>query len=506
MASVTLALNRFGLGARGDEAAPADPHAWLTAQLRGFDPRPQQLASVPTRREVAGQLADYLSEVRSFNRMRREQQQGGDGMPPTQASMPADMAAMQPMSAMAAAPGPKKRPAQDEDPTRMFLRKAIRDQYLAAVAGRVNAALTTPTPFLERLVHFWANHFAISADKIQVIGLAGLLEFEAIRPNLLGRFGDMLVAVEQHPAMLLYLDQAQSIGPDSFAGQRAARALKPRKAGLNENLAREIMELHTLGVRSGYSQADVTEFARALTGWTVDGLARGAFAYGLGGSGDPGAFLFSERLHEPGARTIMGRTYDQQGEGQARAVLADLAAHPATAHHIATKLARHFAADDPPPALVDRLTRAYLASSGDLPTLYRVLIDAPEVWNPATPKFRTPWDWSVAALRAVGTRQIQGQAAAGLLRQLGQDVWKPGSPAGYDDIAASWAGPDALVRRVEAAERIAGRAPAAIDARLLAPKLMPDALSPATSQALARAESPGQGLALLLASPEFLRR
>jgi uncharacterized protein (DUF1800 family) len=397
------------------------------------------------------------------------------------------------------------RPA-DEDSTRRFLRKAVRDQYLAFIGARVNASLVTPTPFLERLVHFWANHFAVSADKVTVIGLAGLLEFEAVRPHLLGKFGDMLLAVEQHPAMLLYLDQAQSVGPNSFAGERAARALRPRKAGLNENLAREILELHTLGVRSGYSQADVTEFARALTGWTVDGLARGAFAYGLGGTGNAGDFLFSERLHEPGARTILGRTYGQAGDAQAQAVLAELAVHPATARHVATKLARHFAADDPPPGLVDRLTQAFLASGGDLPSLYRVLIDAPEVWNPASVKFRTPWDWSVAALRAVGSREIKPEPAAGLLRQLGQDVWKPGSPAGYDDIAQSWAGPDALVRRVEAAERIAGRVPDAIDARQLAPKLLPDGLSAMTGQALARAESPGQGLALLLASPEFLRR
>ena len=444
MASITLALNRFGLGGRPDEPLPADPGAWLAAQLTRFDPTPPTIASAPKAR------------------------------------------------------------AQEVDPTVRFLRRAVRDQYIEAIGARVNASLTTPTPFLERLVHFWANHFAVSADKLTVIGLAGLLEFEAIRPHLLGRFGDMLLAVEQHPAMLLYLDQAQSVGPNSFVGERAAR--RQRKAGLNENLAREILELHTLGVRSGYSQADVTEFARALTGWTVDGLARGAFAYGMGGTGTPGDFLFSPRLHEPGPRAILGRSYDQSGEGQGKAVLADLAVHPATARHVATKLARHFTADEPPPALVDRLAKSFLATGGDLASLYRVLIEAPEVWNPANVKFRTPWDWSVAALRAVGSREIKPQAAAGLLRQLGQDVWKPGSPAGFDDIAQSWAGPDALVRRVEAAERIAGRASDAIDARQLAPKLLPDGLSAMTGQALARAESPGQGLALLLSSPEFLRR
>ena len=354
------------------------------------------------------------------------------------------------------------------------------------------------------MVHFWSNHFAVSADKLTVIGMAGPFEFEAIRPHVLGRFGDMLLAAEQHPAMLLYLDQAQSVGPDSTLGTLAATF--GRNAGLNENLAREILELHTLGVHGGYGQADVTEFARALTGWTVNGLARGPARRAIGGSGTPGSFHFAGAIHQPGRRVIMGRAYDQRGEAQARAVLSDLAAHPATAAHLAAKLARHFAGDDPPPALVERLGAAYLKSGGDLPTLYRVLIEAPETWQPARSKFRTPWDWSIAALRGIGVRQIEGRQMAGLLNQLGQPLWRPGSPAGYDDIAASWAGPDALVRRVEAAERFAMRAGGLVDARSLAAAPARQRLGPATVQAIARAESPEQGLALLLVSPEFLRR
>jgi uncharacterized protein (DUF1800 family) len=312
--------------------------------------------------------------------------------------------------------------------------------------------------------------------------------------------------------MLLYLDQAQSIGPNSEAaqlGQRFARFRRPgqvARRGINENLAREILELHTLGVDSGYTQADVTEFARALTGWTVAGLTRGPAQRFIGLDGNPGDFVFAARIHEPGTRSIVGRSYRQEGEAQASAVLRDLAADPRTARHLATKLARHFAGDEPPPAMVRRLEQAYLQSGGDLPTLYRTIIDSPEAWAETAPKFRTPWDWSIAALRAVGSRQIEAQPAAGLLNQLGQPVWRPGSPAGFDDIAASWAGPDALMRRVEAAERIASRTGGLIDARELGPRLMPGALSPATSQAIARAESPGQGLALLLVAPEFLRR
>ena len=313
----------------------------------------------------------------------------------------------------------------------------------------------------------------------------------------------MLLAVEQHPAMLIYLDQAQSIGPDSPAGIRATmRGGKQR--GLNENLAREIMELHTLGVRTGYSQADVTEFARALTGWTVGGIGRGPAARLIGGDG--GEFRFAAILHEPGDRHIMGKRYGQPGEAQARAVLLDLASSPATAKHISTKLARHFAGDDPPQAFVDRLTKAYLSSGGDLPSVYRTLIQSPEPWAPRPLKFKNPWEWTVSALRAVGSRELNPKMAAGVLKQLGQPTWQPGSPAGWDDIAASWAGPDALVRRVEVAQRIADKAGSSVDARALAERLYPGSLAEATRAAIARAESPAEGLALLLISPEFVRR
>ncbi|HEX5238790.1 MAG TPA: DUF1800 domain-containing protein [Sphingomicrobium sp.] len=480
MLTAAIALNRFGLGARPTDARPADPRRWLLDQFGSFQPRPLALASVPTRSAVIGQLSDYLAQARVDRRTRKQPQ-------------PASMTtgdAQQP-------------PDRRADPLRKFLRQSIRDDYLTMNGARLDSALTSNTPFADRLVYFWANHFAVSVDKLPVIGLAGLLEFEAIRPHLFGRFSDMLLAVEQHPAMLLYLDQAQSIGPNSMVGQRvAARQGKPR--GLNENLAREAIELHTLGVRTGYSQTDVTEFARALTGWTVNGIARGPAARIVGG--EPGEFRFAEGLHEPGDRIIMGKRYPQHGEAQAKAVLLDLAANPATARHVATKLARHFAGDDPPQPMIDRLSRAYLASGGDLPTVYRALIDSPEVAAPAAVKFKTPWEWSVSALRALGTDKLDPQMAAALLRQLGQPTWKPGSPAGWDDIAASWAAPEALMRRVEVAQRLAAKAGSSVDARALAEKVLPGVLSESTRTGIARAESPEEGLALLLVSPEFVRR
>ncbi|MCC6924732.1 DUF1800 domain-containing protein [Novosphingobium sp.] len=464
MDKIATALNRFGLGGKLGESPPADPRGWLEAQFARFDPRPAAIAA----QTGTPQLVTMLREARDDRRERKDEakQDGTD-----------------PKAKVDGEPGPFR---------------DLRDAYTSAVGARTDAALASDTPFVERLVHFWSNHFAVSVDKVAVIGLAGAFEFEAIRPHVLGRFSDMLNAVERHPAMLLYLDQAESVGPESPLAQRASR--RGRERGLNENLAREILELHTLGVRTGYSQADVTEFARALTGWTVGGLAKQPLLRGPG----PG-FWFAAPIHQPGSRSIIGKRYGQAGEAQAQAVLDDLARHPATARHVATKLARHFAADDPPPALVARLEADFLRNGGDLKSLYRVLLASPECWQGA-PKFRTPWDWTLAALRATGIKALPGRNAAGGFQQLGQAIWKPGSPAGYDDVAPSWAGPDALYRRVEVAQRIADRAAPAIDARTLAEALFPQSLSQSTREAITRAESGPQALALLLASPEMMRR
>jgi uncharacterized protein (DUF1800 family) len=478
-----IAATRFGLGARPGDSIPDNPVRAVLAQFDRYEPRPAAFAGTPTRSMVAQGLADYLEDTRAAR-------QAMDGRMP---KLPDETAVADQTMKDAL------------KQTRKFFRDESRAHYLALVGARANAALTTAAPFVERMVHFWANHFAVSADKLTVIGLAGLLESEAIRPHVLGTFEDMLVAVEQHPAMLLYLDQAASVGPDSVVGARVA-ARGVRKIGLNENLAREILELHTLGVRTGYAQADVTEFARALTGWTVAGLGRGPLARFAGAAGAPGDFAFAAPLHQPGSRTIMGRSYADGGVAQARSVLHDLAVHSATATHIATKLARHFAGDVPPRALIERLAADFTRTGGDLRSVYRVLIAAPELWTNAPAKFKSPWDWSISALRAVGTQTVEGQAVAGLQTQVGQPVWRPGSPAGYDDSDASWAGPDALMRRVEAASRIAARAGNAIDVPKIAAHVLPGGGSAATLAALSRAESPVEGLALMLVAPEFMRR
>ncbi|UZK69070.1 DUF1800 domain-containing protein [Sphingomonas sp. S1-29] len=477
-----IATNRFGLGARLGTELPKDARGWLLAQLDSYIARPQAIAAAPSRAEAAAALVDFYRAARAGRmQLRAGEATAGTAATAGAVDSPIPGAAVQ---------------------SRQIERSKLRALYVDSVAARATAALTTPTPFVERLVHFWANHFAISAEKPPVIAMAGSFEFDAIRPHVLGSFAAMLRAVERHPAMLTYLDQAQSVGPGSIAGQRAAA--NGRKRGLNENLAREILELHTLGARTGYGQADVTDLARALTGWTVGGIAGGPGSRLATAS--PGDFMFAPVLHEPGPRTVLGRSFAQAGEGQAQAVLDMLATHPATARHLATKLARHFVADTPPPALVARLERAFLQSGGDLPTVYRALVEAPEAWAPEAAKFKTPWEWSVSAMRAIGAETFPTPNVLGYVTQLGQPVWRPGSPAGFDDVAASWAGPDALMRRVEAAERVAARAQGAGDARAVAATLFGSSLSPPTATAIARAESPAQGLALLLVSPDFMRR
>lgn len=487
-----IALDRFGLGARPGDKPGNDPRGWVAAQLVRFQPAPAPIASQPGQGELLEMFRDYREEAGAARRARRQS------------------AAEAPMAASGMA---MTEPARSDDPLRdvpQMLRRGLREVYAGATNARLESALHTEAPFAERLVHFWSNHFAVSAEKIAVIPLAGNYEFAAIRPHVMGKFADLLNAAVLHPAMLLYLDQAQSVGPGSLLaqrmGQRAARQVNAggRKLGLNENLGREIMELHTLGVRTGYSQADVTELARALTGWTIAGQGQGRVARLVPGA--PGEVVFAEALHEPGARTIMGKRYPEGGGEQAKAVLADLARHPSTARHIATKLARHFIADNPPAAAIARLEQAYLASDGDLPTVYRALIAAPEAWAPGPGKFRNPWDWTVASMRATGLTQLPGrQAAAGLLQQLGQPIWRPGSPAGWGDTAPDWAGPSALMTRVEVAQQFAARLGDAVDARELVATVLPEAGSE-TRQAIARSESPALGLALMLSSPEFLRR
>ena len=487
MTPASIALNRFGYGIAPSEAAPKDPRRSLLDQLDRYDPAP---AAIAARTDASSDIGETLRLLRDLRRDTRE----AAGMT-AQDPMMDDMTRGDARDAALANLPPKLRDKVAE----------ARGVLAQDIALRVNTAVTSTTPLMERLVHFWANHFSVSVGKLGTQVAVGDHEFTAIRPHVLGRFGDMAEAAALHPAMLLYLDQFQSVGPNSPAqqrrGQRARQPDQQGPRGLNENLAREILELHTLGVGGGYSQADVTEFARALTGWTVPGIARADRL----GDNQPSGAMFVAVAHEPGARRVLGRSYPAGTADQARVILRDLAVHPATARHIATKLARHFAGDTPPPALVARLEADFLRTGGDLASLTRALIAAPEVWVPGPVKFRTPFEWLVAALRLTGANTLPPRRIVAALTQLGQVPWRAPSPAGYDDIAASWAGPDALLRRVELAEQLA-RDARVDDVAARAEAAFPGTLSDATRTQIARAESGRQALALLLVSPDMLRR
>jgi uncharacterized protein (DUF1800 family) len=333
------------------------------------------------------------------------------------------------------------------------------------------------------------------------------MEREAIRPHVAGSFTELLLAVEKHPAMLLYLDNQASIGPNSRAGKLATRRAGNRKVDINENLAREILELHTLGVNGGYTQADVTTFARAISGWSIGGEEYNQRLARLGvDPGKPGEFHFREAIHEPGAKKLLGRSYGEDGVKQGEAILRDLAMRPQTARFVCTKLARHFIADDPPAAVVDRMTRAWLDSRAQLPAVYRSLIESSEAWQSPLSKFKTPVDYIYSAYRGLGIPLREKRRALQGLEALGQRAFSPGSPAGWPDISADWDGSSALLKRITWADVVAQRMGDARNARELAPQLLGGALTAETTQAIARAESGAQALTLLLASPEFMRR
>jgi uncharacterized protein (DUF1800 family) len=470
--SAALALHRFGLGPRAGaiEAIVSDPRAALMAELdrpgAGLIAAADLMSSGAANRAVY----EYNAENNAKEKLERRRREAAQKL--------AENTGME--NAMATQP--EAPPAAAEQPEQVRLPRQI---FLDEAKARFDTAIGAEIGFVERLVWFWSNHFCVNADATV---MAGGYEREAIRPNVLGRFADMLQAAEAHPAMLLYLNNALSIGPDSVAGIN-------RDRGLNENLAREILELHTLGVRTVYSQADVTNFAKVLTGWMIRDTVS-----------DPdhgGEFVFLGRAHEPGAESMIGHDYLDTGVGQGRAVLADLARHPATARHVATKLARHFVADEPPPTLVDRLASRFLDTDGDLKEVTRTLVGAPEAWTPERTKIKRPSEWIVAALRATGRNGDIGRIVGGL-NLLGEPLWRPPAPKGFPDSNAAWL--DGLAQRLDIANSFAQRVADQLDPQAITEATIGPLASAETRRAIDRAESKPQALTMLLMAPEFLRR
>ena len=471
-AQAALALHRFGVGPRAGSIAAiaSDPRGALLAELD---------------RPGAGRVsdADLLTSgvaarvAFAYQQAQRAARQAERAAQPATAPGSGGAPEMKDQTPPASAPRPNPGPSVPQQ------------IYLAEAKARIHAALATDIGFVERLVWFWSNHFCVSADKGNVRQICGAYEREVIRANVLGRFGDMLLAAESHPAMLIYLDNARSIGPDSMAGLR-------QKRGLNENLAREILELHTLGVRTVYTQDDVTRFANVITGWTVVPFRQDALR--------GGEFDFNPRMHQPGAQTVIGKSYSDGGLEQGRAVLATLARHPATAKHVATKLARHFVADEPPPGLVDRLAKRFLATQGDLKEVGKALVAAPESWEAPRAKLKRPGEWVVAALRAVGVTPAEIGPVMQAHNLLGEPLWRPSAPKGFADESAPWL--DGLAQRLDIANQFARRLGAEADPRDVFEEALAPLASAETRQAITRAESRPQALALLFMAPEFQRR
>lgn len=418
------ALVRFGLGRRGTEPLPGDPVAWLLAQLKAAEPG------------LGFTAATGLAALQADRR-------------------------------------DKPKPGESQG----------RALFRAQADAELACALTTETPFRERLLWFWANHFTVSLRRGEIAALAGSFIEEAIRPHVTGRFQDMLLAVMRHPAMLLYLDNAGSVAPDSPAGQRSGR-------GLNENLARECLELHTVTPAARYTQADVTAFARLLTGWSVELRD------------EPRGFRFRERAHEPAPQTVMGQSVPP-GEQGGVAMLRFLANHPATQHALAVKLTRHFTADEPSPKDVRQVAAVLRDTGGNLGAAAAALLALDAAWQPCS-KLRTPFELVVASARALDV-PAERLPMVGILSGLGQPLLTAPAPDGWPDRAEAWASPEAMMRRIEWANGFAARI-GERDALAIAQATLGPLLRPVTLDAMAHAGSRRDAFTLFLTSPEFQRR
>ncbi|TPM28185.1 DUF1800 family protein [Mesorhizobium sp. B2-3-4] len=488
---ILIVFNRFGLGARpGDrDRLAGDPRGCLKAELRQPD-----IAMIayddPAYADLLGSTPAIQASMAAGFQRKLDRSLTTAAHTTKAAATAMTGAAPMPSAAVKAKVPAGAPPAAAAKPATPPVEATL---YRAEAQARFDKALRVEVGFVERLVYFWSNHFCVSVAKDNIVrASAGAFEREAIRPFVLGRFADMLMAVERHPAMLFYLDNQQSIGPDSRAG-------KNRQRGLNENLAREILELHTLGVGSGYTQADVTSFARILTGWTMAGRE--------GRLGEPGSSVFNANAHEPGDEVLLGKTYSAGGMGQAEAALNDIAIHPATAHHVATQLARHFIADDPPAAAVARLVKVFVKSDGNLRALAAALVDMPEAWSTPLAKMRSPLDYITAIRRAAGPGPTNDPGPSlNWLNALGEPLWQPPGPNGFPDQADGWASAQGMKVRLDIAWQAARQVKDIGNPNDILDAVIGSSASPQTREAVARAESKQQGLALLLMAPEFQRR
>lgn len=484
-----LAAHRFGFGPRPSElrAIAGDPRGWVKGQLGPYRELPAAIAALPSAEDDLWAFGRWLVRRRmnGANAQRMEDRAERQGV--TQEEL-------------------RQLSIEDE-----FVGN-FRDRVSNAIGARLEAVMQSDAPVHERLVHFWSNHFTVSTAKPAAIALPPSFEKDAIRPHVGGRFADMLLASTKHPGMIVYLDNWLSIGPNSQYAQnpRGARRLPGggRPTGLNENLAREVLELHTLGVNGGYTQRDVQALAAIITGWTYERPRLRELVRESGGDRNGAQlFEFEADAHEPGPKTLLNRTYPQTGVAQGEAALADLARHASTARFIATKLCRHYIDDTPPPAAVARVERAFAQSDGDLRVTMEALVDCPEAWETPFAKFKRPEEYALSILRAANVRTLPQYAGVGALGAMGQRPYAAPGPDGWADSADAWLTADLVWKRIEFAQAYSERvARADVDPVQLGEACLGPLLSDETRTALMRAESPAQGLALLFSAPELQRR
>jgi uncharacterized protein (DUF1800 family) len=456
-----IATNRFGLGARPGEIdhASGSPKSWLMDQINSPAPQPRPLQGESF--VNAGKLVSEEDEYKIQKFMNKGNKKKGEKRDP---SVP-----------------------------KMGDGNVRKRTYMEEMSARFALGFTTDRPFAERLVRFWSNHFTISTKRNKVLLFAGDFEREAIRPHINGSFEDMLFAVVMHPAMQIYLDNYHSIGPNSPSGQK-------RSKGLNENLGRELMELYTLGVDGGYTQADVIAMAKLLTGW---GLY----------DGRPDGFGFYQERHEPGPIALRGKTYPAGWDGSVAAIR-DLAHDPATARNIARKFATHFISDDPPKDSVAKLEKVFKDTKGNLHALSEAVVNDPAAWTPEQKKMRTPVEYVTAAMRLTGwphggdsdRQQKHLRRLIASVRLMGEVPFAAPSPKGWPDTADAWNGSDGMLDRIEWAKNFGDELPDSVNAAATAEMGLGPLLRPATKSVMAKASNHGEAIALLIVSPEFQRR
>ncbi len=448
-----VATNRFGLGARPGELKEAsdDPRSWLISQLE----QPQFTPGLPN--------LDTASKALMAHREAKKQ-------------------AKAQQKANATAANATKTQAVNKSTK---FKNSVNKVFRSLIHDGIHQSIVSEQSFSWRLLEFFSNHFSVSTANRSMVAVAPLLEKEALAPNLFGQFEDMLIAATQHPAMLLYLNNEKSFGPDSRLG---------RRMGFNENLAREILELHTLGVDGGYNQQDVHELALAITGWSITNPK----------TSQELDFVFRDPGHQPGARTILGKRYADGDVSQAENILRDLARHPSTAKHVSFKLAQYIVSDSPPDTVVNAMTAKWLATDGNLREVITEMITHDAAWQFDQQKLKTPREFIVSVFRAYGENSLPNNLLINSLTELGQRPFNAGSPAGYSQVANGWDGADALMARIDWSAKISSRIKG--DPLKISQQALGSQLTSTTATAIKRAESREQALALLFMSPEFQRR